>query len=151
MALSEVDDLSPGAILALAGAALLVVGALLPWSATAAERFSGLVHGDGYVTFAVGVAVLVLVVGLEWGRVARAAAGLAGLLGLGLFAKWYTAIGAEAVSEPRVGLYLTALAGALLVGGALWAHLDAYVRGDGPTVGRTDAAEEDAPGRQRGE
>lgn len=150
MALTDVDDLSPSATLALAGGALLLVGALLPWSATEAERFSGLVHGDGYVTFAVGVAVLVLVVGFEWNRVARAAAGLAGLLALGLFAKWYTAIGAESVSEPRIGLYLTALAGALLVAGALWALLDAYVRGGGPAVAQTGAAgDEPASDRRR--
>ena len=110
---------SRASALAIVGCALLIVAALLPWSATATATFSGLDHGDGFVTFGVGVAVGIVAIGTRSNRTIGLLAGIGGCLALVVAARWYRGILAESVSDPAVGLLLTVLAGLTLVASAV--------------------------------
>lgn len=125
----DADDLPRGwrsGAVALAGAALLAIAAVLPWVASGDATHAGVADAvlDGYVTFLVGIVAAVLIVGLEWSRAARAAAGVAGAVGLALAAYWSLQAGGAGLDR-AVGLYVTALAGLLLLGGALYGERQA--------------------------
>lgn len=134
-------DVPRGVVLALVGGAVLAVAAIVPWSATADQSYTGFEHVDGYVTFGIGVAAGILAlealaVERRWGWLGRVAAGVGSLAVLGLALKWYWGILETAGSWTRIGLHLT-LAGGL-------ALLAAAVVGLRIGDDESDAAESDA-------
>lgn len=137
MAYTDVTEVPRSVLLAGAAAALLVVGAFLPWSVESAGSFTGIHDSvrDGYVTLGVAVAVVATAVVLEWGRIARAVAAVGGLGAAAVFYNWYRPVADAADADPGLGLYLT-LVGALgLLAAAAYGEYEARAADDEPALG----------------
>ncbi|MHB9287735.1 hypothetical protein ACKVMT_11945 [Halobacteriales archaeon Cl-PHB] len=124
----ELDDLTTGEKVALGGGVAAVVGAVLPWASFMGQSVSGL-DGDGVITLILGIAAAGVIVVREWGQMDQAGVGVLGLLTLAIGGMAYSDIGSLASMggsgsgfsisiSPGIGLYLTLLAGILMLAGA---------------------------------
>lgn len=135
--------------LAAGGAALLFVAAFLPWSVDpGATAYSGLDHDHGYLALVLAATVATVLGVYGWTRWTRLVVGAAGVLPLFVFAKWFLAIRAESVTEPAFGLYLTLVAGLVLLGGAAKSVIDETARERSSSTNRegTEPTEQDGIG-----
>lgn len=120
------NNLSKNAKIALVGGALAAIGALLPWATLSGEYIEYTANGfdgGGTLTFIFGAAITLLVFTRDFrGRVVQATAALGGLTVLIAFSTLqnlnsYTDElgGFSAEASAGVGLYLTLLAGGILI------------------------------------
>lgn len=119
----------------LAGGVSAVVGAVLPWATFGRRTINGL-DGDGLITLVFGIAVGALIVVRDWERMDQIGAAVLGLLTLGLAGNVYSNLGSasrygygmyEVSTSPGIGLYLTLLAGILMLAGAWLGYNDEQV------------------------
>lgn len=118
------EEVDRGTTLALVGGALVVLGAVVPWSTTAEQSFSGFEHVDGFVTFGIGVAagsvaLALLAVDRQWDWRGRVVAGCGGLAVVALALKWLFGVLGNPVSGPGIGLPLTLVGGLALLAAAV--------------------------------
>ena len=140
MVYTDPDEVPWSAYLAVAAVMTLVVAALLPWYATGPESTSGLAHSDGYVTAGVAVAALGLLLAFEWKIVAQIGATLAGFLSIWAGYGAWTQVASNAGQDPKIGVYLTLLGGAVLVAAAVYGAAETYLldgAGDDESTTRT--------------
>jgi len=150
MVYMDPDEVPWSAYLALAGAAVVIVAALLPWYESFGNVVTGLDHSDGYVTAGVAVATVAFLLGFEWNLIARIAAAIAGALSTVAGYNVYRQVTELANREPMYGLYLTVLGGGLLVIAAVWGSVEAReIVGEGEPTGGTDARESPAAPEDR--
>lgn len=144
MVYTDVDAVPRSAFLAGAAAAVLVVASFLPWVVEGAETFSGLDEAvrDGYLAVGVAVAVVATVVGLEWSRLARAAAALGGVGATAVAVHWYLELSSVGAVGPGAGVHLALVGGIGLVAAAGWGEYEARRRG-GDADGRIGSVEGD--------
>lgn len=123
----NLDDITPGQALAAVGAVVAIAAAFLPWF-TASVSYgpisleggtaTGLDDGLGIVTLLIGLSIIGVAALAEWadtGAVVAAGGGVV-IVALGIYK--ITEFGD--VVDPRIGLYLTILGGAVAaVGGGL--------------------------------
>lgn len=112
---TDVSEMSNGEKAALVGGVLAVVGAFMPWATALGVSVSG-TEGDGVITLVLGIVVVGAVLAQSGGTVARAGVGLLGvlvaLIALVVFGNM------EGMVSPAIGLYITLLAGLVIVAGA---------------------------------
>lgn len=101
--------------IAMAGAALTVIGAFLPWAIVFGKRFIG-IHHDGLLTFTLALIAGSVIVFGTWGRLSRALVGLCGLLifFIGLY---------DMTAFSGSGIYLTILGGFVTMGAPILPYL----------------------------
>jgi hypothetical protein len=124
------DNRTLGVKIAIVGGVATIVGSVLPWvtidSLMGSQTVSGL-DGDGVLTLVCGIATLGVCVLRGGERIDRIALGILGvltvLIGYNTFSQLsdYGSIAADASASP--GLYVTMLAGAVIVSGAIQAQL----------------------------
>lgn len=140
MVYTDPDEVPWSAYLAVAAVMALVVAALLPWYATGPESTTGLAHSDGYVTAGVALAALGLLLAFEWEIVAQVGATLAGFVSIWAGYGTWTQVGSNAGQDPKIGVYITLLAGAVLVAAAGYGAAETYLldgAGDDDAASRT--------------
>ncbi len=124
----ELDDLTTGEKVGLGGGVLAVVGAFLPWASVMNQSISGL-DGDGVLTLVFGVAAGGLILMRDWEQMDQVGVGVLGLLTLVIGGMSYSDIdslaslggsgtGLSISISPGIGLYLTLLAGILMLAAA---------------------------------
>lgn len=118
-------DRSPPVLLGLAGAAVTVVAAFLPWVTTSAPagpvEAGGTamgIEGVGLATLLLGLVVGGVLVLLDWDATTLVVTAVVGLLVAGV-AGWKL-LSLDGVASPGVGLYLTVLAGLVVLASGLW-------------------------------
>jgi hypothetical protein len=141
MVYTDPDEVPWSAYLTVAAVMAVIVAALLPWYATGPETTNGLTHSDGYVTAGVALAALGLLLAFEWEIVAQVGAALAGFVSIWAGYGTWTQVGSNAGQSPEAGVYLTLLAGAVLVAAAVYGAAETYLLrgadGDGDAATRT--------------
>lgn len=143
MVYTDPEEVPWSAYLAVAAIFLTIVAAVLPWFGAGGQTTTGLAHDDGNFTIGVGLAALGLLVAFEWDVVAQLGTALAGVVTLWVGVENWQRIGDEAALDPKLGLYLTLLAGATLLGVAIYGLVRAYQLRDGPL------GDDGAPGERR--
>lgn len=109
------DELQSGEKVSICGAALAVLGALLPWASVRTPTATGL-DGNGLFTLAFALVAVGLLASGERDRVNRRA-----VLGLGVLivvVAVATASVAGALTSPGTGVYVTVVGGAALAAGS---------------------------------
>lgn len=116
MVYTDPREVPQPAAVALVGVIVLLVASILPWYDAMGESVNGLDAEDGYLTVAVGVAVLGTVIGLEWSPLSRAVATVGGLLSAYISYNTYSQTVDLASHDYRIGIVLIALGALLLLG-----------------------------------
>jgi hypothetical protein len=125
----DLETLTTGQKLALAGGVLAVVGAVMPWVSAGPFSTAG-IDGDGMFTLLFGVAAGAIVLFRDWETVDRLGVGLLGVL-TGLVAvNVYSNLGEVGGSTDIIdvsagfGLHLTLLAGIILIAAAAQGYVN---------------------------
>lgn len=126
----KLNTRSTGGKLAVLGGLLAAIAAFLPWYAVDSivgnTSVSGLDHSDGMLTLCSGIAAVAIVLLRENGQLEALGLGIAGALTTLVGYHTLTAVseygGLGGDATASYGLYITLLAGILLVGGALLSY-----------------------------
>jgi hypothetical protein len=124
----DTDDLTTGEKVTLVGGVLAVIGAFLPWVSAGFITVSG-IDGDGVFTLIFGVIAGAIVLMRDWEKADVLGVGLLGVLTLLVAGNVFSSTGNQVNSaaiefsvSAGTGLYLTLVAGLLLLAGAAYGY-----------------------------
>lgn len=117
----DLRALAPGQKVAIGGAVLAIVGAVLPWIASGSGSIAGF-EAEGFLTLMAALTVLGITTLWEWRRVQMASVALFGAIITAIAVSFLFSFGeiagvAAGAVDPGVGVYVTVVAG-VLVGGS---------------------------------
>lgn len=137
------DDITPGQALAAVGAVVAIAAAFLPWFAASVSygpisleggTATGLDDGLGAVTLLIGLSIVGVAALADWADTGSVVAAGGGLVIVALGVYKFTEFG-DAI-DPRIGLFLTLLGGAVAAaGGALGYVRDTQSTGSASALG----------------
>jgi hypothetical protein len=118
----EIGELSTGEQLALGGGGLGIVGAVLPWvSVLGLSPGIGIEGNREIIALLAGLVTLGLVLGADWTKTTQLVTGVVGVITtvvtLYTLAELFDLIGNRSVASPEFGLYLSLVAGVLILAG----------------------------------